>query len=83
MSAAVLVAVAGIAYALGTWSALIVTTVATKRRPAATCLLASVPTDLTEPMAAALAAEVSPEKARPRTTVDKTSPGSQGAHQPD
>lgn len=74
MTAAVLVAVAGIAYALGTWSTLIVTTVATKRRPAATCLLASVPTDATESMARVLAAEISPERGRPRT-VDKTSPG--------
>ncbi|GAA1480620.1 hypothetical protein GCM10009624_10600 [Gordonia sinesedis] len=87
---------ASVAFSLGVWITVAVMTLAARNRP--TCLLASAGTDLTESQARALRAEVHadlqlppseddhtedlrPEKARPRT-VDKTSPGSQGAHQP-
>lgn len=65
MSAAVLAAVAALAFALGTWTALIVTTMATRHRPPAGCVLASVPADATESMARVLAAEVRPRPSGP------------------
>lgn len=72
MSAAVLAAVvAALAFALGVWATVIVTTMATRHRPTAGCVLASVPADATESMARVLAAEVRP---RPTESADSQSP---------
>ncbi|WLP90587.1 hypothetical protein [Gordonia sp. NB41Y] len=65
MSAAVLVAVAALAFGLGVWATVIVTTMATRHRPPASCILASVPADATESMARILAAEVRPRPSGP------------------
>ncbi|AFA73601.1 hypothetical protein GPOL_c25740 [Gordonia polyisoprenivorans VH2] len=65
MSATVLVAVAAVAFTLGVWAAVIVTTMATRHRPPAGCVLASVPADATGSMARVLAAEVRPRPSGP------------------
>ena len=67
---AVLAVVALLGLSLGVWLTLGLHALAVRRRPSPVCVLASAPADATAEVARVLAAEVSPEKARPRT-VDK------------